>query len=168
MKVLVKAAALYDYLNNMLSGLVGLILVLMMLLVSFDVIGRSVLNRSIPGTIEISEWAIMCIPFLGAAWLLRSDGHVKMDIVLNRLSPKTRAILNFATSILGATLCFTFTWYVAQNTWDDCITGYYHVSVLSLPRAPFSGIMTVGFFLLGIQFIRRSYYSRLEIVANSV
>lgn len=157
MKLPIKGASLYDRINHVLGGLVGAIVVLMMLLVSVDVLSRFFLHYPVKGTIEICEWAIMCIPFLGGAWLLRDDGHIKMDLLLNQLNQKPQALLYAITSMLGVMLCATFTWYVAQNAWRDYITGYYRMEVLSLPRAPFGAIMAVGFFLLVIQFLRRSY-----------
>lgn len=162
MSKLGKALAAYDSINSLLGGLVCVIIVLMMLAVSFNTLSRYLLSYSVNGVVEACEWAIMSIPFLGAAWLLRSDGHIKMDLVLNQLSPRQRAGLNLASSVLGVIICLVFTWYVVQNTWEDFLTGYYRPSVLSLPRAPFSGIMSLGFALLAIQFVRRIYVYRAE------
>ena len=37
---------------------------------------------------------------LGAAWALRDDGHVRVDVLAQRFSPRTRAWVDLAGSLL--------------------------------------------------------------------
>jgi len=122
-----------------------------------DVIWRYFLNRPLKGVTELAGYSLLYITFLGAAWLLKKEGHVKMDIVLNQLMPKNQALINAITSILVAICCLCATWYGARSAWEYFLTGYYEVSQLSIPVFHLSAVVSFGFLLLFIQFLRRGY-----------
>ena len=155
-----KLGLLFDKLVVSIAILLGLLTVFMMLIISADVSTRLILGTQIlPGTTEICEWIILVVPFLGGAWVLRNDGHVRMDIVINKFSNRTQDLLRTITSSLSAIACTIFSYFVFQNGWKDAITGYYKLSVMNLPRAPFEFIMVFGLILLTIEFIRMAYRS---------
>lgn len=156
MKFLGKLATAYDHLLTGLSMLTGVLILFMAALVSTNITMRTLLSRSIPGTIEICEWILLLIPFLGAAWLLRKDGHVRMDLFIQMLNTKSRCILSIFTSIVVSLVCSLFFWFVASNTVRYYITGAYRPSVLSLPTYIFSGIMAAGFLFIAIQSLRNA------------
>jgi TRAP-type C4-dicarboxylate transport system permease small subunit len=157
MKLLAKATAIFDGTINLLADLASVLIILMMLGISTDVAMRYFFVRPISWMVEIAEHSLLFVTFLGAAWVLKGEGHVKMDIVLNRLKPGTQALLNMITSILGAIICLFLVWYGAQVTWEYFQIGYVIFAVLSIPSAYIIIIIPVGSFLLFIQFLRRSY-----------
>ncbi|MFC2047546.1 TRAP transporter small permease, partial [Chloroflexota bacterium] len=107
--------------------------------------------------IEVGEYGLLYMSFLGAAWVLRREGHVKMDLVLNRLKLRSQVLLNVITSILGAIVFLIVTWYSAHFTWDLFQLGYIVDAYLDPPKWPIMAIIPVGSFLFSIQFLRRSY-----------
>ena len=82
-----KLAAIFDGTLNMLFLLSTLILIFISLTILTEVVLRTFFSRPITGTVEINGYALVYVTFLGAAWLLREGGHVKMDLVLTRLRP---------------------------------------------------------------------------------
>lgn len=106
---------------------------------------------------ETTEYSLLWLTFLGAAWVLRGEGHVKMDLLLTRLSPRAEAILNIITSIIGAIICLTLTWFGVKVTWDNFQTGYFLHTVLAPPIYPILTIIPIGTFLLFIQFLRKTH-----------
>ncbi|GAH24314.1 unnamed protein product, partial [marine sediment metagenome] len=67
-----------------------------------EITARNLFNYSIRWVLEISEVSLLFITFMGAAWLLRREGHVSLDLLVPRLKPKTQTIINVTTSIVGA------------------------------------------------------------------
>ena len=149
--------AVFDGILNLFGVLAALTIIFMMLAVTYEVVMRYFLNRPTIWVIEVVEWSMVWITFLGAAWVLRTGGHVKMDIVLNRLSPRAQVLLNVVTSIIGALICLTLFWYSSQLTWDHFLRGVLESRMLAVPKAPLLVIIPVGSFLLFIQFLRRAY-----------
>jgi TRAP-type C4-dicarboxylate transport system permease small subunit len=91
------------------------------------------------------------------AWVLKIEGHVKIDLVVNRLKPRNQCLVNTITSILGAITCLVLVWYGTKLSWEFFERGTITNTILELPSAPLFAIIPIGSFLLFIQFLRRSY-----------
>ncbi len=158
MKQLTKITAIFDRTLALLAILAGVVIIFIMLSVLTEIVMRDFLNRPQTWVVELSEYALLWITFLGTAWLLKREGHVKMDMVLNRLNPGRQVVLNIITSVIGLIICLVTTWYGVQMTWSHFQRGIFEpTTVLDLPKAPIMVIIPIGFFLLSIQFLRRTY-----------
>ncbi len=157
MKAVRKITAIFDRTNNLLAVLAGVLVVFIMLGTAADVLARYLLGTSILWMFEIVEYSLLFITFLAAAWLLREEGHVKMDLVLNRLKPGASTLLNIITSILSALICLVITWYGVEISWSNFQKGIVLGTILEPPKFILLAIIPVGSFLLFIQFLRRSY-----------
>jgi TRAP-type C4-dicarboxylate transport system permease small subunit len=146
----------FDLLLDFLPLLMGAIIIIMMLGVSLNVILRYFFNLPISGLEEVTEYFLLFITLIGAAWLLREDGHVRVDILLVRLNWRNQAILGFVSSLMGVFLSAILTWYGLQVTYINFQRGAYYPSLLEFPKAPILAIIPLGSFLLLIQFLRRS------------
>ena len=100
---------------------------------------------------------LLYITFLGTAWLLKRDGHVKMDLLLTRLNSRVRNSLNIITSLVGAIICLTIACFGAWVTWDTLQMGYKMSTALEPPQFLILFIIPLGTFLLFIQFLRRTH-----------
>jgi len=73
---------------------------LLVLIVSFDVFTRYFLKESSVAVQEL-EWHVFALIFLiGAAYTLKSDKHVRVDIFYSRLSERKKAWINFIGTLL--------------------------------------------------------------------
>ena len=157
MNLLNKVANIFDRTIDVATLLAGILIIFMMLSVGADVVLRYFLGRPIGWVKEVAEYILLYIPFLVAAWVLRREGHVKMDFVLNRFSPKTQSMVNAITSLISAVICFLLTWYGVKTTWYFFQVGYVTPTVLRVPKFIIIAVIFVGSFLLFIQFLRRTY-----------
>ncbi len=151
-----KVTAIFDRILAIGAISAGVSLVFVMLSIALDVTLRYSLNRPILWTVEISQYIMVWITFMATAWLLKREGHVSMDQVINRLNPKTQALLNTITSTFGAIACLIVAWYGTQVTWGYFRGGDYYFTLLEAPKWPMTAIVVIGSFLLFIQFLRRS------------
>ena len=155
MKLLTKAIRIFDRILDLLVILAGLLLVFSTLSVATGLFSRFFLNEPISWVTEISEYILLYVTFLVAAWVLRQEGHVKVDIVLNLLSSKAQFVINILTSVCCAIACFIVAWYGIKVTWELFKTNAFTYTVLELPKFIFIFVIFFGSFLLFIQFIRR-------------
>ncbi|MFH1116817.1 MAG: TRAP transporter small permease subunit [Pseudomonadota bacterium] len=83
-----------DALNGLVGRGVAWITFLLVIVVFFNVILRYVFNKSFVSTQEL-EWHLFAVIFLlGAGCTLLYDGHVRVDIIYQRLGPKGQAWVN--------------------------------------------------------------------------
>jgi C4-dicarboxylate transporter DctQ subunit len=156
MKLLTKITAMFDTIINLLAYLSIGLFIFAWFSVCTEIVMRYFLNHPLVWVVEISEYILVYMTFLGATWLLKKEGHVSIDIVPMFLSPRNDALLNIITSILGAISCLAFAWYAGLVTWDHFQRGIYDLKFLTLPLAPLFAPLCIGSFLLFIQFVRRT------------
>ena len=155
-KLLEKANIMFDRALDLLAILAGALLTFATLSVGAGIFSRYFLARPIAWVTEVSEYIILYVAFLVAAWVLRQEGHVKMDIVLNLLNPKAQSVLNIITSICCGISCIILTWFGIRVSWDLYVTKTFTYTVLELPKYIIASVIFFGSFLLFVQFVRRT------------
>jgi len=133
------------------------IFIVAMLLVCTAVIMRYALNQPIGWAIEVCAYILVGIVSLGMAWLLKEEGHVKVDFLLNRFNPKPRALLIGITSALGAAAVLIIVLYGLRETFHLMEMGAVETGILRIPKAYLLFPLTIGCFLFFFQLVRRSY-----------
>jgi TRAP-type C4-dicarboxylate transport system permease small subunit len=146
-----------DQTINVMFGFAGVLLLLAMIIISVGVASRYLLGRPIGWAIEIVEYSLLYIAFLTAPLVLRRGGHVRMDLIFNRLSPRLQSTLNLITSTLSTIVCFILFWFGARVTGDLFRTGYTTPTVLEVPKFVVIGIIFIGFGILFVLFLIRTY-----------
>ena len=139
-----------------MAFLAGIILVFIMLSVGLDVILRYFFNRPMIWVTEVTECLLLYITFLGTGWLLRDEGHVKVDIILTRLKPESTAFLGILSSLVGIFVSIMLTFYGMSVTWNYFRRAIYTPTAMEIPVAAIILIIPIGSFMLLIGFIRRT------------
>ena len=157
MRLLQKAGAVFDHIIDSLAGVAGALVIAMMLIICYAVVMRYFFHAALGWSVEVSEYIIFLLAFLGAAWLLKLKRHISVDLVLTSLKPKAQALLNIATSVLGVIICLVIAWFGAASTIDHFQRGVPVVQTLAFPKFTLLLFIPLGCFLLSIQFLRQSY-----------
>ncbi len=125
--------------------------------VCIELFMRNLFNHPQIWSVEVTEYAMLYITFLGAAWVLKEEGHVRVDILLLLINPKSQALLNSITSILGVIVCAVLVFYGTWSTWLHYQKVLYTFTAMELLKWPFLIVIPFGSFLLLIQFIRSAF-----------
>ena len=135
------------------AGLVGMIVLLIgMVLTTFDVIGRKVFNLPIPGAVELGKMVLAIFVLLGLAYTQQLKGHVSIDILTPHMSLRTQHILNIITTLLSL---FIFAFLIWQGWIETVLTMKSNTvsDVLRIPIFLFKSLVSVGVFLLCLELI---------------
>src|SRR3990172_7397770 len=73
----------------------------MMLVTVVDVILRYFFESGVEGNIELVSLALLMVIFSGLAYTASLKGHVRVDLVVSHLRPRTRAVLESITGIMA-------------------------------------------------------------------
>lgn len=108
-----KIFRLYDKVTESLSRIAGIIAGVCILIVAFivvyEIIMRDLFNAPTEWVLEISTYLIIVAGFFGLAVTLRRRGHIQVDFLTDKFSPKTRCLLEILTTIFAAGVFFIFT-----------------------------------------------------------
>lgn len=156
---------LFDKTLIILFWIAGALLMFSTIGTCADVILRYFFNRPIHWMLEITEYIMLYIPFLGAAFVLKEEGHIRVDILINHLNKKTRETLNLVTSFIGGIVMLTYTWFGGEVTWDYFKRGIPALESLKTPMFLILMIIPIGGFFFTIQFFRQmfGYYRKIRI-----
>ena len=100
MKFLLRIARGIDVLNEWVGRGVAWVTLLLVLVIFVDVVMRYMFRTSFVFTQEL-EWHLFAFIFLiGAGYTLLHDGHVRVDIIYQRLSPNAKAWVNLIGVLL--------------------------------------------------------------------
>jgi C4-dicarboxylate transporter DctQ subunit len=145
---------LLDRIESLFAAMATLILVAVTLSVCADVLLRSVFNSPLTWVVEIDEYALLYITFLGTAWALRTGSHVRVDILIGLFPPGGRRIFGMTSSLLGILVSLVLLIWGVVTTWDKFLTGAYKPTLIEVPTWIVIIVIPVGSLLLGIRFLR--------------
>lgn len=163
-KISRRAVPVLDRMMDLLAGAAGVLLVLIMLLVTYLVLMRYLLGQPPGWVVEICQYLIFVLTFLGAPWLLKKRGHVAVDIVLSVLNQRANSLIAVFTSAVGMLISFFLAWYAAASTWQHFVEDIPVIEILRIPKALLLAFIPISFFLLALEFLRQAYdhYERLK------
>jgi TRAP-type mannitol/chloroaromatic compound transport system permease small subunit len=98
--MLLKLEKQFDRFSDVMGWIAGVLNLVMLLNVFYDSIARYFFNS---GSIAMQEmeWHLFAMVFLfGIAYALKEDGHVRVDILYDRFTPRWKALVNIAGTLL--------------------------------------------------------------------
>jgi TRAP-type C4-dicarboxylate transport system permease small subunit len=163
-KITKVAGKIFDNIILAIFWIAGMLLFYATIGTCIDAILRYFLNRPIPWMLEITEYIMLYIPFLGAAFVLREEGHIKVDLLINHLSDRNKNRMGVITSGVGGIVMVIYTWFGAQVTLDFFKREVPSLEYLKTPMYLILMIIPIGSFFFSIQFLRqiRSYYRKMS------
>ena len=99
--MLLRLEKIFDRFSDLMGWIAGVLNLMMLVNVFYDSIMRYFFST---GSIAMQEmeWHLFSIVFLfGIAYGLKEDGHVRVDVLYDRFSPRWKALVN-----IGGTLLF--------------------------------------------------------------
>ena len=147
---------IFDSTIAVMMAVSSALVVLIAVAVTVDVLMRYIFSKTYAGLFEITEYSLLWITFLGAPWIMKNNGHVRVDLIVNKLPPHKRAWLTIIADFISIFLLITMTWYTAGLTLHDFRTSFTLSGILMAPKWPIEIIIPVGFFLLLLQVARHA------------
>lgn len=92
-----------------------LILAIMMILITFDVLGRWLFSKPIKGTVDLTELGLSMVIFLSLAYTHVRKEHISVDFLVEKLSQKVQRIFDIVINIIIAGLMLLMAWSLYGN-----------------------------------------------------
>jgi TRAP-type C4-dicarboxylate transport system permease small subunit len=118
-------------------------LLIIMLLINIDVIGRFFFNSPLWGVLEISEFMLAGCVLLGLGYTEFLGGNVMVELFYDRYSPLLKNIMRLFFSILGIGLYGVIA-YTSGILTIDLFKANLTSDVLKIPAWPFRAFVPIG------------------------
>ena len=130
-------------------GAFGILMI--MVLVFSDVVGRNFFNSPITGVPEIVKVGVVMFTFMGIAWTLRRNRHIRSDLLPSRLGVNGKEIMSLIRHLFFAGVCVC----IMIATWDPMIKAwqileYEGEGSLHVPVYPLFTLIQIGSALAAI------------------
>jgi TRAP-type C4-dicarboxylate transport system permease small subunit len=121
----------------------------------------------IPVAWEYSSYLMAATFTFGAAMTLRAGGHIRVTLVLARVSPAIRRWMETVLAALGVGFCGFLAWAMIYFTWRSFESGQTSVSSGTLVWVP-QAFVTFGIVLLTVQFVARFIQAALGLPLEDI
>lgn len=138
-----------------LGALAGAVVGAAALLITADVILRAAGMRPLGWTVEMTEYGLLIVGFLGAPWVLRHGDHIRVDVLLRSLSPAWAGRLIILANAIALVTCLYLAWYGLQAAMQSFARGSILFKTIHMPQWIILSIMPLGVSLLAYEFLSR-------------
>ena len=146
---------------NLLAGIIVLLIVLFSVI---NIIGRGFLNKPFNAYFDLMGQSVPLIAFLGISYCQRVGGHIRMDLLLIRLSGRTLWLFEFISSLFSIFIIATLTYGAYLHMSRSYMLGD-STEDISLTIWPFKAVIAFMFAVLVLRLIIQSWaYLRIIIV----
>lgn len=142
-----------DKVTAALGILSGSTVLIVMLVVCADVVGRSLFNTPLDGATEASELLLACLIFFGLAAAQKNRQHYMVELLVARLQPPARRFLDAFTLLLSAGVTALLCWYSSRQALVSFEMDEVGFGTVAFPIWPARIVVALGLGLFSIQYL---------------
>lgn len=157
MEKLLKIATTIDKINEAIGKIAYWFVLLMVIIGVWNVIGRYLgrwlqMKLTSNAFLDLQSYLFALVFLLGAAYSLKHNEHVRVDLFYKDLNRQQKALANFIGTILFlipfSIIVIYFSWNPVINSW---INGEISPNADGLPLYPIKSFLIISFLLLMLQ-----------------
>lgn len=131
----------------------GFATLLIMLVVVFDVAGRSILNAPLHMSTEVSELLMVMLVFLGLAAAQQNRQNFAIDIATRHLPQGLQLLVEHLGYLFCLVMVGVLAWLSTKQAYSAFERGETGFGIIAFPIWPARFILALGLWLLALQFL---------------
>ncbi len=144
-----------DALSRLVATLSALLTVSIAVVIIGEITARSLFNYSFSFAWEYSAYAMGVAMFCGAAFTLRTGGHIRVSLLAAALPPNAARRLDILCTALGVAFTGYLAFALGQLAWGSFVSGSTSPTVSATPLIIPQGLIAFGAALLFLQMLAR-------------
>ncbi len=113
-----KIILIIDHLSDLLAKISALVLGLMTVLILLEIFLWNVFQKTTLIADEYSAYGLAALVFLGCGYTLKEKGHIRIELVLDRLPDRLSLGLRFVAGSISTLLLGYITWQLGRMTFS--------------------------------------------------
>jgi TRAP-type C4-dicarboxylate transport system permease small subunit len=102
---------------------------------------------------EVSIYLLIFVTFVGAAYGLKNQAHVGVDLLVERLPDRSRLVIRVVTAALALVVVAVVMWTAGMTWWEAYREGFRSPTALRAPLSVVYAILPLGMLLVACQYI---------------
>lgn len=156
-----------DRVNRWFGTIAGFLPVFLAFVVVADVVLRYFFKRPTEWGFEMSSFLMLGAVFLGGGFTFLEGGHVKVDVLYNRLSVRKRAITDAITHLFALAFAAVVAWQGVMASYGSLLEGTRTSSSWGPELWPVQMVIALGAIVLGLQILVKMVRDWLTIAGKS-
>lgn len=137
-----------DVINEYTGRVVSLLFIPLVLITVITVTSRYLFNAPMIWAWDVNIQLAGALAFLAAGYTLLHRGHVVLDLLVKRLSPRARARIDLVISLVFLLVIGILLWVGAKEAWHSVVTREAYTSIWEPPIYHLRVGVAIGVFLL--------------------
>lgn len=140
---------------------------IMMMLTVADVVLRYVFDRPLMGSMELTEYLMVCVGTLGLAWCALEGAHIKVEIIVSKFPQRLQKFVDSFNYILlvGVSGLIASQTFMRAGTVRKLGVAS---AMLDVPQYPFVLVSSFSYLLLFLTSIMLLIHTILSLVSRAV
>ena len=134
-----------------------IIVPLVALAITFEVVMRYFFNAATIWAADAAAYSLLWIAFLSGPWLIRHEGHIRIDFLVQRLWRRPRAWLAAVAYLLGAAVMSVVLWQTLGATIEAYVRNSHMLGSWEIPRVLVWWVMPLGSLGMVIELLRAAW-----------
>ena len=143
---------LWGRVESALTVLSAMVICLMMLLVIIQIMART-LRTALPGVVESLELLVVAVAFLGLAYAQSINGHIRIDVIQNRLPVKWREAIEGLFLVLTLGTFGIMTYISTGAAYEAWVIGDFREGLINYPLWPSKILLPIGAGFLSLRLL---------------
>jgi len=152
-----KGTGIFDRIIDFMALIAGILLVVAVLIVCWEIGMRYFVHKPLVWMVEVCEYILFSIAFLGAPWLLKKGGHVSVDVVTEFMGSKNRARMRLFSLTSGILVSAIVSWFSFVTALECYRTGVLVIKTINVPKHYFLLLICLGYLCLLFEFARQLF-----------
>lgn len=129
-------------------------LLAMMFTTSFDALGRYLFDRPIQGAVAlVTEFLFPVVVFFSVSYVFLLDGHVRVELVRRKFSPRTRVWLEILFTVLTLVLWALVAERAGARAYEGYVLKQRPIGVFGIPPTVAYGVVAIGGLVMVLRMI---------------
>jgi TRAP-type mannitol/chloroaromatic compound transport system permease small subunit len=125
MRIIHQILTFIDSINIWVAKIISPLILAAVIIIVYEVFMRVIYNSPTMWVHELSQMLFGAFFMLAGGYVLYVDKHVRVDILISRLSIRTNAIISIATSVLFFSYVGSLLYYGFDRAWHAFLRGEY-------------------------------------------
>ncbi len=144
-----------ELLSNLAGYASALAILLATLVIVEQVVVRYVLRQATIWQVEFAVYLLIAATFIGAAYGLKENSHINIELVTTHLPSRAKRWLDLFTSVIALWFCAYLAWKGAVMWWEAYEGGWRTSSLWSIPLTYPYAILPIGMGLTSLQYVAK-------------
>lgn len=146
--------------------LAGGVTLVMMVAIVREVVGRYFFHSPSDWSLELSEYLLVALAYIGAPYTELSEGNIRIDFIYDRFTPRLRAWVDVFIYCVGLLWSGMLGWQGWRLAWESWELDARSSEAMAWPLFPSQVLVPIGALLLCLILVRK-LVRRIKLLASS-